>query len=130
MITSTPLSSTSPKELSEKDFKTKKDRRSGARRDAHWPVQVKTRQKQIIEGFTVNVATSGLLLSIAANLKPKDVVFVECISTYKGKRRFLQAICEVKWNIVDSGGFRTAVTINSATELTKNFLKEYSGNKI
>ncbi len=130
-MSSSSGSLTKSKELTDKDFEGKSSPKSHSpRRKANWPISLQTREKQKVEGRTINVSEQGLLILIPLNLLKGDTVFVEIHSIYKGKKRFLQAICEVRYNSVGVEGFQTDVKINSATGLTSDFLEEYSSEAL
>lgn len=123
MITSTPIKPV--KELTDKDFELD-DRSKITRRDASWPIQIQTRQKTKANGRMISVSIKSLIVNLESNLKPQEIIFLECASIHQNKRRFLQAICQVKTTIACKEGFRTTLVINNATALTKTFLASYT----
>ena len=106
---------------------TTQAKRKSIRKKVTWRTTIRTRDKRVLIGQTENVSPNGALVSLQSALKMEDLVFVEIDAFHNDKRLLLQAIGIVKGFALTNKGYNNNLFFKTPTEITKTFLKAYTG---
>ncbi len=106
------------------------ERRRFARRPARWNTVVTTRKKEVLHCKTRDVSERGTSICSPYDFNMHATIRVDIEVYYKGMKKSLSALGEVRHSAVAADGFIIGIYFKDATETTIRFLRSYANSRI
>jgi len=106
------------------------ERRQHSRRVARWTATITTRDRNVIQCQTQDVSESGASISSSHDFRQGAVVVLQIQSFYKGAKKTLKILAEVKRSAISTDHFTLGVYFRDLSERSHHFLKQYCENEI
>jgi len=117
-------------EITENDIPDGAERRQHCRRSARWSGTITTRDRNVIQCRTLDVSESGASITSANDFHLGAVVVLQIQAFYKGTKRTLKILAEVKRSAISTDHFTLGIYFRDLSEGSRHFIKQYCENEI
>ncbi|MDX1452516.1 MAG: PilZ domain-containing protein [Oleiphilaceae bacterium] len=106
------------------------ERREFARRAARWAAKITTTKHEVVHCRTRDVSERGASVVSPYDFNMRAQILVEITITYKGLRKQIRAVGEVRHSSITSDGFAIGILFKEAPASTITFLRKYANHRL
>lgn len=106
------------------------ERREFARRAARWSAKITTQKREVVHCRTRDVSERGASIVSPYDFNMRAQILVEITITYKGLRKQIRALGEVRHSSIASDGFTIGILFKDAPDATTAFLRKYANHRL
>ncbi len=120
------------KELNAADLESSQadERREFARRAARWAAKITTQKREVVQCRTRDVSERGASIVSPYDFNMRAQILVEITITYKGLRKQIRALGEVRHSSMASDGFTIGILFKETSDATTAFLRKYANHRL